>query len=87
MCDDEETKSKRPKGGHDGHVDEMAAVEEIEEKKHKGVCTEEQMRYWVHLIQMKKHSSYGNTHHPTERTYYIQTKTIPALSRDCRGLL
>ena len=52
--DNEETISKRPKGGHEGHVEKMAAVEEIEEKlriKHKGVYTEEQIRCWAHLIK------------------------------------
>ena len=51
--DNEETSSKRPKAGHDSHVDKMAAVEEIEEKlrrKHKGVYTEEKIRCWAHLI-------------------------------------
>ena len=54
-CPDNEdnTSSKCPKGEHEGHVDKMAAVEEIEEKlreKHKGIYTEEQIRCWAHLI-------------------------------------
>jgi len=46
---------------YEGHIDKMAEVETIEEKlrkKHKDVYTEEQLRCWVHLIQMKKHTSY-----------------------------
>ena len=53
-CDNVDTASKRPKGGHESHVDKMAAVEVIEEKlreQHKGVYTEEQIRCWAHLFK------------------------------------
>ena len=56
-----EPSNKRAKTSHEGHVDKMAEVETIEDKlreKHEGVYTEEQLRCWAHLIQMKKHTSY-----------------------------
>ncbi len=47
---------------YDKHLDKMTEVEEVEEKlreKHPdGPYSEEQLRSWAHLIQMKKHSSY-----------------------------
>ena len=56
-----EPSKKRAKTSYEGHIDKMAEVEMIEEKlrkKHKDVYTEEQLRCWAHLIQMKKHTSY-----------------------------
>ena len=46
---------------YDSHVDKMAEVATIEEelqKIHSGKYTDQQLRSWAHLIQMKKHSSY-----------------------------
>lgn len=47
---------------YDKYLDKMTAVEMIEEElkeKHSdGKYTDEQIRSWAHLIQMKKHSSY-----------------------------
>ena len=47
---------------YDKHLDKMTEVEEIEEnlrEKHSdGLYSEEQLRSWAHLIQMKKHTSY-----------------------------
>ena len=47
---------------YDTHVDKMIQVEEIESDlrdKHLGEgYSEEQLRSWAHLIQLKKHSSY-----------------------------
>ncbi|XP_065885801.1 uncharacterized protein [Dysidea avara] len=57
----DEPSNKRAKTSHEGHIDKMAEVETIEDKlreKHGGVYTEEQLRCWAHLIQMKKHTSY-----------------------------
>jgi len=51
--------NKRAKISHEGHIDKMAEVERIEKKlrdKHEAVYTEEQLRWWVHLLEMK------NTH-------------------------
>ena len=46
---------------YDKQIDKMTEVEEIEEKlreKHSdGLYSEEQLRSWAHLIQMRKHSS------------------------------
>ena len=56
-----EPSNKHAKTSYEGHIDKMAEVETIEEKlrgKHKDVYTEEQLRCWAHLIQMKKHTSY-----------------------------
>ena len=41
----------------------MEEADEILEKrkqKHTGTFSEEKMRTWAHLIQMKKHASYDN---------------------------
>jgi len=53
--------NKHAKTSHEDHMDKMAEVEKIEKKlqdKHEGVYTEEQLRCWAHLIEMKKHASY-----------------------------
>ena len=42
---------------YDTHVDKMAEVTTIEDKlleKHSGKYTDQQLRSWAHLIQMKK---------------------------------
>lgn len=47
---------------YDNHLDKMTEVEEIEERlreRHTGdPYSEEQLRSWAHMIQLKKHSSY-----------------------------
>ena len=53
--------NKRAITGHESHMDKMAEVECIEEKlweKHEGLHSEEQIRCWAHLLQMKKHMSF-----------------------------
>lgn len=36
----------------------MSTIEEELQKKHSGKYTDQQLRTWAHLIQMKKHPSY-----------------------------
>ena len=48
---------------YDSHVDKMAEVASIEDKlqeKHSGEYSDQQLRSWAHLIQMKKHLSYDD---------------------------
>jgi hypothetical protein len=57
--DDENPKSKK-RSRYEDHVDKMAEVDEIHDKlreKHKEKYTDEQLRTWAHLFQMKKHHS------------------------------
>lgn len=56
---DDNSKPKK-KTRYEGHVDKMAEVDEIYEQllsKHQDDYSNEQLRSWAHLIQMKKHSS------------------------------
>ena len=58
--DQESQSQKVPRSSHDDYTKKMTEVEDIELKlreKHDGNYTEEQLRAWAHLIQMKKHSS------------------------------
>ena len=55
---------------YDTHVDKMAEVTAIEDKlqeKHSGMYTDQQLRSWAHLIQMKKHSSYDE---PPDKPFF-----------------
>ena len=68
---------------YDTHVDRMAEVATIEDKlqeKHSGKFTDQQLRSWAHLIQMKKHSSYDE---PPEKPFFHSTHkstSTPALT-------
>ena len=55
---------------YDTHVDKMAEVAIIEDElqeKHSGKYTDQQLRSWAHLIQMKKHSSYDE---PPDKPFF-----------------
>ena len=57
----------------DKYLDKMTEVEmieeELKEKHSNGQYTDEQIRSWAHLIQMKKHSSYDSP--PNERFWKV----------------
>ena len=58
--DDSSDDKVKKKSRYEGHVDKMAEVDEIHDilrEKHETEYTDEQLRSWAHLIQMKKHSS------------------------------
>ena len=59
--DKENQPKKVPRSGrYDEYTRKMTEVEDIELKlreKHDGQYTEEQLRAWAHLVQLKKHSS------------------------------
>ena len=62
--------SKKPSHQSDVHKAKMEEVEEILKKlkqKHTGSFSEEKIRAWAHLIQMKKHASYDN---PPDMPYF-----------------
>lgn len=55
---------------YDKHVDKMAEVESVEDQlreKHSGKYTDQQLRSWAHLIQMKKHESYDE---PPDKPFF-----------------
>lgn len=85
---------------YDKHLDKMTEVEEIEEKlkeKHPdGPYSEEQLRSWAHLIQMKKHSSYDvppnkpfwktrSTHKLPSSTTDVEITVSPSKRVNLRG--
>lgn len=78
--DDDSDNRKRSR--YDKHIDKMTEVEEIEEslrEKHAdGLYSEEQLRSWAHLIQMKKHSSYDVP--PNKPFWKTSKRKVPSSS-------
>ena len=70
--------AKAPKTSrYDTHVDRMAEVATIEDElqeKHPGKYTDQQLRSWAHLIQMKKHSSYDE---PPDKPFFRSSHKSP----------
>ena len=66
---------------YDTHVDRMAEVQEIEDElreKHRESrkYTDEQLRSWAHLIQLKKHSSLDE---PPDKPFFRSSRKRPVL--------
>ena len=80
-CSPESEKVNKPNPRYTKFLDKMTDVEateaELREKHADGVYTEHQLRSWVHLIQMKKHSSYDT---PPDKPFWRTTQRSKSMA-------